>query len=49
MASPLTISPGELGRVWGAAYQGLTARLCLALNTGSLTKASTADSGMRLS
>lgn len=41
MASPMQISSAELGRVWAAAYQGLTARLCLALNTGGLTKAST--------
>lgn len=31
----------ELGRVYGAAYQGRSARLCLAQNPGSLTKAST--------
>ena len=41
MASPMQISPGELGRVWAASYEGKTARLCLALNTGGLTKAST--------
>lgn len=41
MASPMQISPGELGRIWAAAYQGKTARLCLALNTGGLTKSAT--------
>lgn len=34
-------SNAELGRVHAAAYQGRTARLCLAANPGSLTKAST--------
>jgi hypothetical protein len=41
MAAPMPISPGELGRIWGLAYEGRTARLCLANNTGGLTKAST--------
>lgn len=41
MASPMQISPGELGRVWAAAYQGKTARLCLANNIGGLTKSNT--------
>lgn len=34
-------SNAELGRVYAAAYQGRAARLCLAQNPGSLTKAST--------
>lgn len=34
-------SNAELARVYTAAYQGRTARLCLAQNSGALTKAST--------
>ena len=40
-AQAMQWSNAELARVHAAAYQGRTARLCLASNTGGLTKAST--------
>jgi hypothetical protein len=41
MASAYQIPNAELIRVYAAAYQGLTARACLAENPGTLTKDST--------
>lgn len=43
MAVAFQWSNAELERVYTAAYEGRTARLCLAVNPGSLTKASTTE------
>jgi hypothetical protein len=38
---PFVQTPYEAGRIWTSSYQGRRARLCLAVNSGSLSASST--------
>lgn len=38
---PFIQTPYEAGRIWASSYQGRRARLCLAVNSGSLSAGST--------